>query len=170
MESELLFSEKQRFNQWWLWIILLGVNALFVFGVFKQVILGQQFGDKPMSNTGLILVALGTILLSVLFLNFRLITQIRKDGVYVKFFPLHLSYRKYPWENISKAFIRTYNSLSEYGGWGVRYSLGDKGKALNVSGNKGLQLEFVDKKKLLIGTQKPEALENVLKQTGLLKE
>ena len=50
MDKEVLFTERQRFKQWWLWLILLGVNGLFLFGVFKQVIGGQQFGDKPMSR------------------------------------------------------------------------------------------------------------------------
>jgi hypothetical protein len=39
-----------------------------------------------------------------------------------------------------------------------------KGKAFNVSGNKGLQLEFNDGRKLLIGTSKPEELEAFLLQ------
>jgi hypothetical protein len=39
----------------------------------------------------------------------------------------------------------------EYGGWGIKY--GKMGKAYNVSGNRGVQLEFTDGKRLLIGSQ-----------------
>jgi hypothetical protein len=53
MDNDILFAERQKFKQWWLWVILLGVNGLLLFGVFKQVINGQQFGDKPMSNLDL---------------------------------------------------------------------------------------------------------------------
>jgi hypothetical protein len=164
-----LFNEKQKFKQWWLWVILLGVNALLLFGVFKQVIGGQQFGDKPMSNTGLILTAGLILLLTVLFISFRLETQIKKDGIYVKFFPFHLSFRKYIWANVSKAYVRQYNAIGEYGGWGLRLALSSKGKAYNISGDKGLQLKFSDGKKLLIGTNKPKELTETLNKIEQLK-
>lgn len=169
MDNEILFAEKQKFRQWWLWVILLAVNGLLLFGVFKQVIGGQQFGDNPMSNTGLLFTAGLTLLLTILFINFRLETQIRKEGIYVKFFPFHLSFRQYTWNKISKSFVRKYNPISEYGGWGLRLGLFGKGRAFNVSGDKGLQLEFSDNKSLLIGTNKPDELTETLKKIGQLK-
>jgi len=39
---------KGKFGQWW--VILLGVNGLLIFGVFKQVISGQKFGDELISE------------------------------------------------------------------------------------------------------------------------
>jgi hypothetical protein len=42
--------------------------------------------------------------------------------------------------------------------------------AYNISGDKGLQLEFTDNKKLLIGTNKPEELNEVLSKIGQLKQ
>ncbi|MDQ1088364.1 hypothetical protein [Siphonobacter sp. SORGH_AS_1065] len=60
--------------------------------------------------------------------------------------------------------------MTEYGGWGLRLGLFGKGIAFNVSGNKGLQLEFIDHKKLLIGTNKPEELTKVLSEIGQLKQ
>lgn len=170
MEDEVLFKEKQRFKQWWLWLILLGFNGLFLFGVFKQVIGGQQFGDKPMSNTGLLIATGLTILLTLLFVNFRLDTVIKKDGIYVRFFPFHIKFKHYTWNNITKSFVRQYSPLTEYGGWGLRLGLFGKGTAFSVSGNKGLQLEFTDNKKLLIGTNKPDELTETLKKIGQLKQ
>ena len=63
--------------------------------------------------------------------------------------------------------VRQYKPLSEYGGWGLRY--GSSGKAYNVSGNIGIQLHFKDGSTLLIGTNKKEEVEVVLKQITLLK-
>lgn len=170
MANEILFTERQRFKQWWLWLILLGINGLFLFGVFKQVVSGQQFGDKPMSNIGLLITAGLTILLTILFLNFRLDTLIKKDGIYVRFFPFHLKFKYYAWEKLTKSFVRQYSPIAEYGGWGLRYGFLGKGKAFNVSGDKGLQLEFIDNKKLLIGTSKPDELTEALKRIGQLKQ
>ncbi len=169
MDNEILFTERQKFKQWWLWVILLAVNGLFIFGIFKQVIDRQQFGDKPMSDIGLLLTAGLTILLTILFVNFRLDTLIKKEGIYIRFFPFHLSFRHYTWDKISKAFVRQYNPIGEYGGWGLRLGLFGKGRAFNVSGNKGLQLEFSDNKRLLIGTNKPDELTETLKKIGQLK-
>jgi len=87
MDKEILFSEKQKFSQWWLWLILIAVNGLILFGIFKQIIAGQRFGDKPMSNFGLVITEAFILTLTILFVNFRLETLIKKDGVYVRFFP-----------------------------------------------------------------------------------
>ena len=170
MNNEILFTERQRFKQWWLWLILLGINGLFVFGIFKQVIGGQQFGDKPMSNLGLSITAGLTILLTILFVNFRLDTTIKKDGIYVRFFPFHLKFKHFAWEKLTKSFVRQYSPISEFGGWGLRFALFGKGRAFNVSGNKGLQLEFTDNKKLLIGTNKAEELAAILNEIGQFKQ
>jgi hypothetical protein len=169
MDNEILFSEKQRFRQWWLWVILLALDGLFIFGIYKQVITGKQFGDKPMSNTGILLTATSVILLTIMFINMRLETQIKKDGVYLKFFPFHLSFRRYTWDKISESFVRQYNPIGEYGGWGIRFGFFGKGKAYSVSGNKGLQVEFSDTKRVLIGTNKPDELTETLKRIGQLK-
>jgi hypothetical protein len=166
MKEEILFTERQRFKQWWLWVILLGINGLFLFGVFRQVIGGQQFGDKPMSNIGLLIGTGLTIALTLLFINFRLETTIKVDGIYVRFFPFHLKIKHYTWDKLSKSFVRQYSPITEYGGWGLRYGMFGKGTAYNVSGDKGLQLEFTDNKKILIGTNKPDELTEILIKIG----
>jgi len=170
MDSEILFSEKQKFSQWWLRLILIAVNGLILFGIFKQVIGGQQFGDKPMSNLGLLLTEALILILTILCINFQLETRITKDGVYVRFFPFHFSFKYYGWNKISKSFTRQYNPITEYGGWGLRLEILGSGKAFNVSGDKGLQLEFIDKKKLLIGTHKVEELTETLNKIGQFKK
>jgi len=167
--NEILFSEKQKFKQWWIWLILLGVNGLFLFGVYSQVINGQQFGSKPISDTGLLTSAGMSILLTLLFLCFKLETQIKADGIYVRFFPIHIRFKHYSWDSIQKSHIRKYSAIAEYGGWGLRLNIFGKGKAYNVSGDQGLQLEFKTNKKLLIGTNKAEELNEVLNKIGRVK-
>jgi hypothetical protein len=169
MDNKILFTERQKFNQWWIWLILLAINGFFILGVFKQLVIGQQFGDKPMNNTELLIIAGLTFMLSILFLNFRLETQIKKDGIYVRFFPFHIAFKHYTWDIIAKSYVRQYSAITEYGGWGLRLGLFGKGKAYNVSGDKGLQLEFTNNKKLLIGTNMAETLTETLSSIGQLK-
>lgn len=168
-EPEIFYTETQQFRQWWVWMILVGQNALFFWGICKQLILRQPFGEFPMSNPVLIFITCLSLLLTFLFLVLRLDMCIKSDGIYVRFFPFHRSYRFYPWNSLTKVYIRQYSPVAEYGGWGVRSGLSGKGKAYNVYGDKVLQIEFTDRKKLLIGTNKPYKMEEVLDMMGQLK-
>ena len=163
--NETQFTEKQRFTQWWLWIILLGTNGGILYGVIQQVIFGKQFGDNPASDAGLLLIFALVVLISIFFVSLRLETVIKQDGIYVRYYPVHFSFRYYPWEDIQKAYVRKYKPIIEYGGWGFR-GFG-KNRALNVSGNQGLQLEFRNYKRLLIGTRKPGEIIEALHKKGL---
>lgn len=97
-------------------MILLGINRLFLFGVHQQVIGGQQFGDKPISEKVLIVITGLTLLLTFLFINFRLDTIIKRDRIYVRFFPFNITFKHYNWNNLTKSFVRQYTAISEYGG------------------------------------------------------
>ena len=164
MENETLFTEKQKFKQWWIWLILLGTIGLVGYGVVIQIVLGGQFGDKPASNSALLLVFTFTLIITFSFFMLRLDTIIKTDGIYVRFFPFHFSYRYYPWEHIQRLYVRPYSPLGEYGGWGLR-GFGDN-RALTISGNQGLQLEMEENRKLLIGTRKPEEINEILRKIG----
>ena len=169
MEEKILFSEQQKFKQWWLWIILLVLNFIFILGIYKQIIHKEQFGDNPMSNSGLIIGLVLMVSLTILFGNFKLQTIIKNDGIYVRFFPLQIAYRKYTWDKLINIYVREYNAITEYGGWGLRYGIFGNGKALNVSGDKGLQLVNLNKSALLIGTNKPEEIKEILLNIGQYK-
>lgn len=169
MQNVVLFSETQRFRQWWLWLIMLVVNAIALTAIYRQVILGRQFGNDDMSSTGLIIVGVVILAFTILFFNFRLDTEIRPDGIYYRFFPFHMAYRRVQWHELSKVHVRRYNAIAEYGGWGYRLGLLGWGRAFNVAGDMGLQLEFFNTKKLLIGTAKPEELTTALKKIGQLR-
>lgn len=169
MNNQVLFTEKQRFKQWWLWILLFGINGLFLFGAVKQVFMGQPFGDKPASSVVLLIVTGFTLLLSALFFSCRLHTVIKRDGIYVRLLPWQSKFKFYGWETITKSYIRKYAAIKEYGGWGSRAAFFGKGMAFNVSGNMGLQLEFTKGEPLLIGTNKPDELSQALQAIGQIK-
>ena len=166
MEDTILFSEQQKFKQWWIWLLLLGLNGILIYGIYQQFYKGISFGDNPTSNTGLLIGLGGMVFVTLLFFILKLQTIIKNDGIYVRFFPFQIAYRKYTWDKLTKIYVRKYSPIMEYGGWGIRLGLFGKGNALNISGNKGLQLEIVNKSNLLIGTQKPEEIKAVLCKIG----
>jgi len=147
-----MFEETQRFRQWWVWSLLLVVFTFSLYDAFIGNLTGGYWA------VGLV-VAVGA-----LFLIIDLKTRISTEGIFVKLFPIHFSLKHYPWDTVSKAEVRKYNPITEFGGWGYRWGFG--GKAFNISGNMGLQLDFTDGKKLLIGTQRPDELRSVLQRMG----
>jgi len=91
-----------------------------------------------------------------------LITEVRKDGIHLRFFPFHRKFKSYYYSDIESYEAREYKPIREYGGWGIRFVIG--GIAYNVYGNKGLQLVLKNKKKILVGTQKPEEFYKAIKK------
>lgn len=150
-----LFQETQRFTQWWLWLLLV-VVSISIFRPISEAISNDQPLDAG-QWVGVIILAVVILFMFII----RLDTRIDERGIYVKFFPVIPKFKFYPWEEISTAVVRKYSPLMEYGGWGIRF--GRNGKAYNIKGNKGLQLKFKSGNALLIGTQKAEELQKVLK-------
>jgi len=159
-----LYREAQYFRQLWLWVIVLFISLLSIYGLIQQVILGIPFGNNPAPDAILVIIAVIFGLILPLFLyKTNLTIEVHSDGLYIRFFPFHLSFHKIATEYIKEFKARSYSPLKEYGGWGIRY--GRDGKAYNVSGNRGVQLHLSDGKQLLIGSQKPDELCEALNLT-----
>lgn len=154
-ESLTLFKEVQRFRQWWVWLLVLVADAGVWYVFILQILQGKKVGTNPAPDVVVIglWVVLG-ILFPVLFFTLNLTTEVRPEGLYIRYFPFHIRFHKISYAEIKRFEARTYSPIRDYGGYGIRY--GRKGKAYNVSGNQGIQLEFMDGKRLLIGTQRPE--------------
>ena len=127
----------------------------------QQIGYGIPFGNNPTSDTVLILIGLIFVLPIILFYKTILITEVRKDALYYKFFPFHRKFKKHTPKDIDNYEIRVYNPLGEYGGWGIRISR-KKGKAYNVSGKIGMQLILKNGKKILFGTRNPDAFQKAM--------
>jgi hypothetical protein len=160
-EADITFREVQRFSLWLRWAVGLSMAVAVVFDVFalRQESLQQQ----PRTLQIISLTILGVILtmLAVLFWLLKLETEVRTDGLYVRFFPFHIQFRKFTAEDLSEHYARTYRPILEYGGWGIRCGWRG-GKAYNVSGNQGVQLVLKGGKRLLIGSQKAEELADAI--------
>jgi len=157
------FIETQRFRQVWIWIILIGITASFGWGVVQQLILGKPWGDRPAPDILLVILFLLMAVMLLFFYCIKLETEINETGIYYRFFPFQISPQKIEWSAINSATVIKYHPLREYGGWGIRYSFGNK-KAYSISGNQGLQLELKSGQRLLIGTQQPAAISLLLQQ------
>ena len=82
-----MFVLIQKYCQWWLWLILIGIGILAILGIYKQLILGDKFGDKPMSDFGLIIFCVFIFGLIAMFWFMRLKTEIDQNEVRMSFLP-----------------------------------------------------------------------------------
>lgn len=75
---------------------------------------------------------------SALLLFGELRTEVRPETLLARLFPLTREHR-FTLEEIERCEARTHRPILEHGGWGIRVGRG--GKAYNVHGNRGVQLE-----------------------------
>jgi hypothetical protein len=146
MEREPVFREVQRFRQPWVWALLGGIALLmFVLG--------------PVLWGGLLVV--GAV--AGFVYSLRLQTEVRADGIYLKLWPLHRSFRRISWSEIERYESIRYRPLRDFGGWGIRWAPGKI--AYNVSGNRGVWFERTDGRGVLVGSQRPEELVSAIDES-----
>jgi hypothetical protein len=161
-----LFREEQHFSGIWLWLLLFSISALLIllfgWGFYQQIIRHQPWGDRPMSDAGLIFLTVIMYLLAfalpLLFLMARLVVTVDSKALHISFFPF--ARRTVPLTEITAVQARKSKPLLEFGGAGVRWTPG--GWAYLVSGGMGVQLDLVGGKRIFLGSQKAEELASVV--------
>jgi hypothetical protein len=153
------YKEIQKFRQPWLLALLglaLGLPLLLIgFGPGAD---GSP-EMRTLFSSAVALYALVSAVILAWFLAINLETRLEDDSVSLKF---HLLWPKktYALSEIAEAEVRTYRPIVEYGGWGVRF--GRRGRAFNVSGNRGVELTLTNGKRVMLGSRQPEELYQAL--------
>lgn len=137
---------------------MLGIAIVSLIGTMVRVWNSERSSEAVVGLTITIIVSLGII---TFFSLSKLMTTVDDKAIYYRFPPFVNSEKSLTKDDISEVYVRKYKPLTEYGGWGYRVRPG-KGRALNVSGNMGLQIIRKNGKALLIGTQKPKELEKAI--------
>ena len=164
-EKVIIYREEQKFAEWVRGLVYVTMSLAVLLSVFA---LKKEFaGYYPPATKDLIIAVIAgigvPIAIAVLFVFFKLETEVRLDGLYIRFIPFHIRYKRFAADDLSECYARQYKPIREYGGWGIRCGLSGRGRAYNVSGNKGVQLVFKDGRKLLIGSQKAGKLEQAIR-------
>ncbi|MEY5046824.1 MAG: hypothetical protein RLZZ175_183 [Bacteroidota bacterium] len=154
-----IFVEKQNYRKWWVILLIILANSVYIYFLFKI----DFIGDLKKEKLGLVFSWSIFILVSLLFYFIKLETKYDEKGIHYKMTPFHFKYKFIAWEDIQTYEIKKYNPLLDYGGWGIKQSMTGKGIAYNIVGNLGLYLILKDNQKILIGTQKAEELKSFLK-------
>ena len=91
--SKIYFKETQKFRQWWILVILLIVLCIWLWGIIQQIVFEIPFGNNPISDLGLVLIGIIVLAPIVIIFRIKMISQIRRDGIWYKMYPL-TNYKK----------------------------------------------------------------------------
>ena len=157
-----VFVEEQRFKRW----VLTSLMVVPIVGGLVPLILAENKIPTFESNDfwGMVVMIVSIVLVLLLLLSIKLRTKINEQGIYYQYFPNNLSEKYISWSDIDQCYIKKYNSIRTFGGYGYRRCyIKKRGLMMNVGGKFGIQLVLKNGKKILIGTQNVKDAERVLK-------
>ncbi len=179
LTHEMIFQERQQFRPWWMWFSLLPCLPL-LYAALGDIMFYWHGASDPSAHASGALYVLPIWVAASYFFLFRIFldTRIDNQGVSVKYTPFSSDFILFAWHEIDKAYVRKFNPIGEYGGWGFqkqwpRFSGSVVwGKKCNISytvwGNKGLQLVLTDGSRVLIGICDVAGVERTLQSLGRL--
>lgn len=148
------FKETQKLRIWWVWLILLGTNAMNILNIVHQK-----------SFEGVLLPTIILTVVTMLIFLMKIETRIDHEGVHYQMFPFHFSNRTILWKHIKNIYVREYQPIRNYGGWGLRGL--PKNKAITLYGTNGIQIELENGNKILVGTQLPDEAQIIIQELKL---
>lgn len=170
--ARVYFEEVQSFRQspWLLMLISVTCFALtipFLYGLYWQLIMGEPWGNKPMSNAGLVGTSVSVFVLMGLILwliyNIKLHTRIDEQGLHFRFFP-----NQWRWQSIMPREIEKYESkvlgFFKTGGRGFHRNSISKFKAMTIKGNHVIEIKVSNGYLYRLGTQDPASFERAMKK------
>jgi len=109
-----------------------------------------------------LLIGLALLMFVIVFL-LHMTTEVSPTDLRVWFGWAPTSARIVPIGTVRSIEVVIYRPIADYGFWGIRAGR-DGERAYTARGNRGVRLELTDGTKLLIGSQRPEALASVLER------
>jgi hypothetical protein len=163
------FKEEQKFGSVSLYfsmgLIYIATLAFLMYAIIMQFVLERNWVDKQLSDEGLIILTILVVLILIVsyFMLFKskLIVEVGEKSLFFSFYP-YVKRKEIKAIEIKSFEIRKYKPLKEYGGSGIKKGVKNIGDAYSVTGNIGLQLYLTNGKKILFGTQKPDALKKAI--------
>lgn len=167
------FEEVQAFreNRWVVALVvavLLSALLPLAYGLHQQLVMGIPWGDKPMSDNGLVSMFL-VVLVSVgigafVILSSRLEVKVDSDNLRYRYFPVTPQ-----WQLITSALIDSYSlekgfRMFRSGGFGYHRSFLLRTRSYRIRGGRHLSLKLKNGQTILLGTQNPEGLEWAMKK------
>jgi hypothetical protein len=165
--AAIVYREEQNFD-WRAYALVFAVEVLWAVLLWQ---LKKAANPAALLNLRAIEIPVGIaicialpVVLVVGFL--RMTTEVTPTDLRVWFGWIPTYRRIVPVGTIVRLEVVSYRPLADYWGWGIR-SGRDGERVLNARGNRGVRIDLSDGTKLLIGSQRPEALAIALERTML---
>jgi len=155
MSLPVLFSEKQAFQQWHTRVVLAFPPAALIFIACRQIFWHKPWGAPPLSNGGLVFLAVLLTAVYIRLITVKLVTELRTGELEVGLRGLWKR-RRIPRAEIRSAKAVTYDPAADFGGYGIRSSR--RGTAYIARGNRAVELQLASGQTILIGSQNPDEL------------
>ena len=152
-----VYTEKQNFFTWWLIALVILICIFQVIPFFQ--------GNQQLNTSNYVAIAILFVVIFA-FALIRLHTSINNLGITIRFVPF-VRCKTWRWEEISDIYIREY-TLTDFGGWG--YRVGKNGLAYNTKGKYGLQLVLRNGARIMIGTQNPNEVQEIINKFKLKRD
>jgi hypothetical protein len=158
-----VYREEQLFA-WWVYAPL----VLMVLGAGLVPALRPDSGPAAHARSWSLEVplalAVGLVLPTVLIVGvLRMTTEVRPGELRVWFGWIPTYRRAVVLDAVKRLEVVRYRPIADYGFWGIRHGR-DGERVLSARGDRGVRLHFADGSRLLIGSQRPEALALALEE------
>lgn len=170
--NRVIFSEQQSFRQTvWIWMIVIpvafGTSLLMLYGFYQQIVLGEPWGDKPMSDALLTGFTIGIIVIEALMVwvisSLRVSIEITDDEFRYRFFEYQAK-----WRTFTRHDIVNY-SIEKYAWWrgrelAFRKEPISKTVRMIIKPDYILTLNVKDGRTILMSTVNKEELERAMRR------
>ncbi|SOC15749.1 hypothetical protein SAMN05880501_108137 [Ureibacillus xyleni] len=162
-QENVIYREVQRPRQIWIWILILLIAALFWYCFIKQIIFKIPVGNNPAPNFVMVILWMmfGIVFPLCLLYFMKLIIEVRTDGLYIRYVPFQIHYKKFMVSDMASFTSITYRPIAQFGGLGIRLNMNGE-TAYIMNGNRGVKLQLTNKRVIVVGTEQPHELVNAL--------
>ena len=124
------------------------------------VVLGRGEG----AEVAFLVIGSKSLILSFIVLTFlRLDVEVRPDHLLVRFGPIRLWRKRIAYEDVKAVSALTFRPLAEFGGWGIRWAFKGKRVAWTIRGKRAVRLTIEGGKEVLVGSTRPQSLEQQIR-------
>ena len=175
-DTDVLFREVQSFlplDPLWSWV-LVGLCAAIPIALLLGLLIARlHYGKGWPKRQALPIAALLTAvffifltpILALLILP-SLTIEVHPTEITAQLWPFELEPHRIQIGEIREQAVRRYDPVGEFGGWGIRHGR-DGSRAYNARGNMGVQLLLQDGGRMLLGSQRPQELDNAIRAARL---
>lgn len=148
-----MYEEQQTFK--WALSLFLGIALMTALPILFYY--EKEDGLLPLVIAGGVILFIGG-----LFFSMKQTIRVDEQGVHYKQVPLINSFKTIPWVNIQNWELKEISPLTDFGGWGIRYTGSKTGYIMQ--GDFGLELNTGKKRRIVLSVMNRGEVERMMQK------